>query len=42
METIDDETTGACIDYIKKQAAAKTPFFVWMNFGDLKRIGAFN
>jgi arylsulfatase A-like enzyme len=32
METIDDETTGACIDYIKKQAAAKTPFFVWMNF----------
>jgi arylsulfatase A-like enzyme len=32
METIDDETTGACIDYIKKQAAAKKPFFVWMNF----------
>jgi arylsulfatase A-like enzyme len=32
METIDDETTGACIDYIKKQAAAKTPFFAWMNF----------
>jgi arylsulfatase A-like enzyme len=32
METIDDETTGACIEYIKKQAAAKTPFFVWMNF----------
>lgn len=31
METIDDETTGAAIDYIKKQAAAKTPFFVWMN-----------
>jgi arylsulfatase A-like enzyme len=32
METIDDETTDACIEYIKKQAAAKTPFFVWMNF----------
>jgi arylsulfatase A-like enzyme len=32
METIDDETTGACIEYIKKQAAAKTPFFAWMNF----------
>jgi arylsulfatase A-like enzyme len=32
METIDDETTGACIEYIKKQAAARTPFFVWMNF----------
>jgi len=32
METIDDETTGAAIDYIKKQADAKKPFFVWMNF----------
>ncbi|PXV59899.1 arylsulfatase [Dyella jiangningensis] len=32
METIDDETTGAAISYIKKQADAKQPFFVWMNF----------
>ena len=32
METIDDETTGAAIDYMKKQAQAKKPFFVWMNF----------
>ncbi|MBO9651662.1 MAG: arylsulfatase [Variovorax sp.] len=32
METIDDETTGAAIDYIKKQANDKKPFFVWMNF----------
>lgn len=32
METIDDETTGAAIDYIKKQSQAKKPFFVWMNF----------
>jgi len=32
METIDDETTSAAIDYIKKQVAADTPFFVWMNF----------
>ncbi|MDT5052303.1 MAG: hypothetical protein QOF66_669 [Mycobacterium sp.] len=31
METIDDETTGACIDYIKCQDEAGTPFFVWMN-----------
>ncbi|WP_267224386.1 arylsulfatase [Dyella silvae] len=32
METIDDETTGAAVSYIKKQADAKQPFFVWMNF----------
>jgi arylsulfatase len=31
METIDDDTTGACIDYIKRQHKAGTPFFVWMN-----------
>ena len=31
METIDDETTGACIDFIKRQADSETPFFVWMN-----------
>ncbi len=31
METIDDETTAACIDFIKRQVAADTPFFVWMN-----------
>ncbi|WP_239947604.1 arylsulfatase [Dyella terrae] len=32
METIDDETTGAAVSYIKKQADAKQPFFMWMNF----------
>lgn len=32
METIDDETTDAAIGFMKKQVAAKTPFFVWMNF----------
>ena len=31
METIDDETTAACIDFIKHQHEASTPFFVWMN-----------
>ena len=31
METIDDETTGACIDFIRRQHEADTPFFVWMN-----------
>jgi arylsulfatase len=32
METIDDETTGAAIEYLKKQAQQNKPFFVWMNF----------
>jgi arylsulfatase len=31
METIDDDTTEACIDFIKRQNQAGTPFFVWMN-----------
>ncbi|BBX54853.1 hypothetical protein MSHO_01980 [Mycobacterium shottsii] len=31
METIDDETTGACLDFMKRQVEADTPFFVWMN-----------
>jgi arylsulfatase A-like enzyme len=31
METIDDETVGACIDFIKRQHESDTPFFVWMN-----------
>jgi arylsulfatase A-like enzyme len=31
METIDDETTAAAADFIKRQHAAGTPFFVWMN-----------
>jgi arylsulfatase len=31
METIDDETTEACIDFIKRQHEAGTPFFAWMN-----------
>src|SRR3954451_14095197 len=31
METIDDETTAAAKDFIKRQHAAGKPFFVWMN-----------
>ncbi|MFJ4053869.1 arylsulfatase [Pseudomonas sp. NPDC089743] len=31
METIDDETTQAAINFIDKQAKADKPFFVWMN-----------
>jgi len=31
METIDDETFGAAIDFIKRQNADGKPFFCWMN-----------
>jgi len=31
METIDDDTVDAAIDFIKRQHAAGTPFFVWWN-----------
>lgn len=31
METIDDETTAGAQEFIKKQAQADKPFFVWMN-----------
>ena len=31
METIDDETSGAAIDFIKRQAQANRPFFCWFN-----------
>ena len=31
METIDDETTAAAIDFMTRQAKANKPFFVWMN-----------
>ena len=31
METIDDETSSAAIDYMKRQQAAGKPFFVWFN-----------
>ncbi|GLR88504.1 arylsulfatase [Bradyrhizobium iriomotense] len=31
METIDDETSVAAIDFIKRQAQANTPFFCWFN-----------
>lgn len=31
METVDDETTAAAIDFIDRQAKAKKPFFTWMN-----------
>ncbi|MBW7972331.1 arylsulfatase [Bradyrhizobium sp. BR 10289] len=31
METIDDETSAAAIDYMQRQARAKQPFFCWFN-----------
>jgi arylsulfatase A-like enzyme len=31
METIDDETSAAAIDYMKRQHADGTPFFLWFN-----------
>jgi len=31
METIDDETSTAAIDYMKRQHDANKPFFCWMN-----------
>jgi arylsulfatase A-like enzyme len=31
METIDDETTAAAIDYMKRQKEAGKPFFCWWN-----------
>jgi arylsulfatase len=31
METIDDETTAAAIDFMTRQAKAGKPFFTWMN-----------
>jgi arylsulfatase A-like enzyme len=31
METIDDETTGAAIDFMTRQVRANRPFFTWMN-----------
>jgi len=31
METIDDETSAAAVDYMKRQQAGGKPFFVWFN-----------
>jgi arylsulfatase A-like enzyme len=31
METIDDETSAAAVDFIERQARANKPFFVWFN-----------
>ena len=31
METIDDETSDAAVDFIKRQVVASKPFFCWMN-----------
>jgi arylsulfatase A-like enzyme len=31
METIDDETSAAAIDFIQRQARANQPFFCWFN-----------
>ena len=31
METIDDDTTAAAIDFMTRQVKAGKPFFVWMN-----------
>jgi arylsulfatase len=31
METIDDETSDAAVDFIRRQAGAQKPFFCWYN-----------
>ena len=31
METIDDETTDAAVDFMQRQVRANRPFFCWMN-----------
>ncbi|MDT8332925.1 arylsulfatase [Roseomonas gilardii] len=31
METIDEETTAACINFIERQHQANKPFFIWHN-----------
>ena len=31
METIDDETVGAALDYLDKHGKGEKPFFLWMN-----------
>jgi arylsulfatase A-like enzyme len=31
METVDDETSAAAIDFMQRQVDAGTPFFTWMN-----------
>jgi arylsulfatase A-like enzyme len=31
METIDDETSDAAVDFLKRQAGAGKPFFCWFN-----------
>ncbi|CAB3867311.1 arylsulfatase [Achromobacter piechaudii] len=31
METIDDETVGAALDYLDKNGKGEKPFFLWMN-----------
>jgi arylsulfatase A-like enzyme len=31
METVDDETSAAAIDFMQRQARANTPFFCWFN-----------
>jgi arylsulfatase A-like enzyme len=31
METIDDETSAAAVDFMQRQARANTPFFCWFN-----------
>jgi arylsulfatase A-like enzyme len=31
METVDDETTAAAIDFMQRQTRANKPFFTWMN-----------
>jgi len=32
METIDDDIADRAVDFIKRQAKAEKPFFVWVNF----------
>ena len=32
METIDDDIAARAVDFIKRQAKADKPFFLWVNF----------
>ena len=46
METVDDETTAAAIDFMQRQIRANKPFFTWMNttrmhaFTHVRRVDA--
>ncbi len=37
METVDDETSAAAVDFMERQVNAGKPFFVWMNANRMHR-----